>query len=217
MSEEAVQSRLEAELAHFGSIPWCSEILRSTPNIVVGLGHGIRAASDGKSSPFFSETVNTPSTIPAFIHFHSWPPPPGPSSPASQQQQQQQQLAGGGPLPIREVRALLSLAGGVDGHEGVCHGGVVCSILDEAIGLLALVNKKVGGLPELPLVTGHLNVHFRRPVRTGRAVLATSRVKADGGGGGAGRYACESILQDEQGTVLAVGEALFVQLQQIKL
>ncbi|KAL8382152.1 hypothetical protein RB595_006098 [Gaeumannomyces hyphopodioides] len=215
MSEEAIQSRLEAELAHFNSIPWCSELLRSTPNIVVGLGHGIRAASDGKSSPFFSQTINTPSTIPAFIHFHSWPPPLAPGAADQQQRRGGGSKPGAGLLPIREVRALLSLAGGVDGHEGVCHGGVVCSILDEAIGLLALVNKKVGGLPELPLVTGHLNVRFRRPVRTGRAVLATSRVKDDGDG--TGRYACEGVLQDEEGTVLAVGEALFVQLQQIKL
>ena len=65
----------------------------------------------------FSETLWTDRTIRAFLSYYK-PPPAG-------------SRIGG------EVRWLLSLGSGLDGLEGVCHGGILMLIFDDIIHELA--------------------------------------------------------------------------------
>ena len=48
-----------------------------------------------------------------------------------------------GPLAIQEVRTLMDLGNGVNGHPDICHGGFVATVLDEVIGILLTLNLEI--------------------------------------------------------------------------
>ncbi|MEW6224862.1 MAG: PaaI family thioesterase [Chloroflexota bacterium] len=94
----------------------------------------------------------------------------------------------------------LTLGERFEGWEGIAHGGIVCTILDEVMAW-ALVDHDVWG------VTARMNVEFRRPVRIGRPIRAEGRVlevrrrlvTAEG-----------VVLDGADGTLLARAEGTFV-------
>ena len=59
----------------------------------------------------------------------------------------------------------LSLDGAFEGWEGIAHGGIICTILDEVMAW-ALVGTDNWG------VTARMNVNFHRPVSVGRPIRA---------------------------------------------
>jgi uncharacterized protein (TIGR00369 family) len=63
----------------------------------------------------------------------------------------------------------LTLERGFEGWEGIAHGGIVCTILDEVMAW-ALVGADNWG------VTARMNVSFRRPVPVGRPIRAEGSV-----------------------------------------
>jgi uncharacterized protein (TIGR00369 family) len=94
----------------------------------------------------------------------------------------------------------LSLPVRFEGWEGIAHGGIVCTILDEVMAW-ALVDHDVWG------VTARMNVEFRRPVPIERPIRAEGRVlevrrrvvTAEG-----------VILDPADGAILARSEATFM-------
>jgi uncharacterized protein (TIGR00369 family) len=92
------------------------------------------------------------------------------------------------------------LAQQFQGWEEVAHGGIVCTLLDEAMAW-AVIGRGTWG------VTARLNVTFRRPIPVGLPIRAegwvvdeTRRVhKAEG-----------RIVDTATGEVLAIGESTFV-------
>jgi uncharacterized protein (TIGR00369 family) len=87
-----------------------------------------------------------------------------------------------------------------EGWEGIAHGGIVCTILDEVMAW-ALVDHDLWG------VTARINVDFRRPVPIGRRIRGEGRVRET-----KRRviYAEGVILDAEDGTQLARADATFV-------
>lgn len=97
------------------------------------------------------------------------------------------------------------------GWEGVAHGGIVCTILDEVMAW-AVIGRGTWG------VTARLNVAFRKPIMTGRAIRAEGHAVevARRLARAAGR-----ILDAETREVLATAESTFVavppdQLERLK-
>jgi uncharacterized protein (TIGR00369 family) len=94
----------------------------------------------------------------------------------------------------------LTLTDRFEGWEGIAHGGIVCTILDEVMAW-ALVDHDVWG------VTARMNVEFRRPVPIGRPIRGEGRVAevrrrlvtAEG-----------VILDAVDGTILARSEATYL-------
>src|ERR1700693_2889531 len=94
----------------------------------------------------------------------------------------------------------LALPERFQGWDGITHGGIVCTILDEVMAW-ALVDHDLWG------VTARMTVEFKRPVPLGRPIRAEGRVvrarrrlvDADG-----------VILDLADGTILARAEATFV-------
>lgn len=86
------------------------------------------------------------------------------------------------------------------GWEGMAHGGIVCTILDEVMGW-ALVNRDLWG------VTARMSVDFKRPVPIGHLIRGEGRVvrvrrrlvDAEG-----------VVLDPADGTVLARAQATYV-------
>jgi len=94
----------------------------------------------------------------------------------------------------------LTLPARFEGWEGIAHGGILCTILDEVMAW-ALVDHDVWG------VTARMAVDFRRPVSIGMPIRAEGRVlevrrrivTAEG-----------VILDPADGTVLARSEATYL-------
>lgn len=87
-----------------------------------------------------------------------------------------------------------------EGWEGMAHGGIVCTILDEVMAW-ALVDHDLWG------VTARMQVDFKRPVPIGRRIRGEGRVRD------VKRrlvYAEGMILDAEDGSELARAEATFV-------
>ena len=79
-----------------------------------------------------------------------------------------------------------------EGWEGIAHGGIVSTILDEVMAW-ALVDHDPWG------VTARIKVEFRRPVPIGRRIRGEGRVREERRG-----ICAEGVLVDaEDGTVLA--------------
>lgn len=85
------------------------------------------------------------------------------------------------------------------GYPGVTHGGIVAAMLDETAGRALM-----GDEPARFMVTGQLNVRYKKPVPTGVDLHLVGRVKSD-----KGRMAvAESFVYDMQGTLLAQAEVV---------
>jgi acyl-coenzyme A thioesterase PaaI-like protein len=95
-----------------------------------------------------------------------------------------------------------TLAPAFQGWDAVAHGGIVCTILDEVMAW-AVIGRGTWG------VTARLNVAFRKPIPTGRAIRAEGRVLE------MHRRAnrTEGVVRDAAtGEVLATAEGTFIAL-----
>ena len=85
------------------------------------------------------------------------------------------------------------------GPPGYCHGGVIATILDEAMA-------KVNRLFDVPAPTSRMTVEYLRPVPLNRSLEVWSRNVSRRGR----RLTHVAEIRDEQGTVLARSRGVFV-------
>jgi len=99
-------------------------------------------------------------------------------------------------LPIKEtpegVEMDYAVPGGFAGWQGIVHGGIVATILDE---LLAWACNRT----DRSMLTAEMTVRFRKPVRTGRPIHGVGRITEDKGR----LILAEARLLDESGQLLA--------------
>ncbi|KAI0946656.1 hypothetical protein AcW1_010066 [Taiwanofungus camphoratus] len=97
---------------------------------------------------------------------------------------------------------------GVCGHEGIVHGGLLATMLDESLGRTALLN-----LPDKIGVTAYLHLNYRAPTRADQFLVVKTRlVEAKGR-----KSKVAGSIEDMQGNVLVEAEALFIQPRYAKL
>ncbi|KAI0740514.1 Thioesterase/thiol ester dehydrase-isomerase [Earliella scabrosa] len=94
------------------------------------------------------------------------------------------------------------------GHEGVIHGGLLATLLDETLARVALLN-----LPEKVGVTANLNINYKAPTRADQFIVI--KVKLDEAQGRKSRVS--GTVEDMAGNVLVEANALFVQPRYAKL
>lgn len=93
----------------------------------------------------------------------------------------------------------LRLAKRFEGPPGHAHGGVIATLLDEAM-------SKANRIHNVVAMTRHLDVDYLKPVPIGVPLRLTARhVKAEGR-----KHRCEARLTNAQGEILAQGRALFI-------
>lgn len=93
------------------------------------------------------------------------------------------------------------LAKRFEGPPGHAHGGVIATLLDEA---MSKANRQFGVLA----MTRQMEVEYLKPVPLGLRLLLTGRHT-----GAEGRkHRCEAELANEAGEVLARGKALFIEV-----
>ncbi|OCH91722.1 Thioesterase/thiol ester dehydrase-isomerase [Obba rivulosa] len=94
------------------------------------------------------------------------------------------------------------------GHEGIVHGGLLATLLDESLARVALLN-----LPEKIGVTATLDLSYRAPTRADQFIVIKTRlVEARGR-----KARVEGTIEDLQGTVLVEAKGLFIQPKYAKL
>ncbi len=92
------------------------------------------------------------------------------------------------------------------GPPGHCHGGIIATILDEAMG-------KVNRLHQVVALTSHITVHYIKPVPLNQSLLVEARERRK-----RGRYHLNvAQILDPKGEVLARSEGLFVAIDPRKM
>lgn len=175
----------EPDLPHFQAIPWCAHLL-SSPNIVITPTNSREYKASTEDS-LFAETFKTDDTIGACLSFYSRPAP--------------------GVSRIEEIHTLLTLGYRLNGYPSVAHGGVVATIIDEVMGILISVNKRLGfGETQAGAVTAYLNVTYLKPVETPGTVLVSARFKEVTGR----KYFFEATVKAGSGEILSKADALYI-------
>ncbi|KAG6363903.1 hypothetical protein INS49_009006 [Diaporthe citri] len=185
----------EDDIKHFRSIPWCLKHLQPPDTELIITSAYSRSRKPNSEDALFSGTINSPSTLSHFILFY-----PRPTEPRS---------------VLPEIKGLITLGGDLDGHPGICHGGIVATIFDEVLGYaapagrLAGEGQGAGGRPVPSYVTAYLNTTYLRPVRTpGTILVVASTTRVEGR-----KIWVEASMEDGRGDKLARAEALFVEVK----
>ncbi|RMZ82989.1 hypothetical protein DV737_g1811, partial [Chaetothyriales sp. CBS 132003] len=188
-------------IQYFRSQPWLRRYL-DDPSY-----KSFRYLKDTGEDFFFARTLATPTTIPHLLCLNNRSVATPPEIPA------------GTPLPTSNSRGriqvpdkpdcifLINLAGpAIDGHPHICHGGVIASILDEAIGLVTMLHtQKADGVRD-PFYTVNLNVTYRAPVTTPSDVIVRCWLTARQGR----KLVAHGQFVDKDGVVLCEGEGTWV-------
>ena len=90
------------------------------------------------------------------------------------------------------------------GYEGIVHGGLISTVLDEVMGWAIYVRK-------LWAVTGTMNVRYRKPVRVGDVLTARAWVETVTGRKVDVRA---QLVRDSDDQVLADATALFIRVSE---
>ena len=110
---------------------------------------------------------------------------------------------------IDRVRSLIVLGPGADGYPGVCHGGLVATLIDESMSVLLGINKDLR--PEearLHTVTAYLNTTYKKTVRTPSTIVVVVKLAEKQGR----KIRLSAEMWDEK-TLLVKAEALFIEIQ----
>ncbi|KAI8889956.1 Thioesterase/thiol ester dehydrase-isomerase, partial [Backusella circina FSU 941] len=70
-----------------------------------------------------------------------------------------------------ELTTILHLGTNICGHDGIIHGGLAATILDDVLGYVA-----IPALPNMMGFTANLNVNYRRPITSDQWVVARAKV-----------------------------------------
>ncbi|GAA6043930.1 hypothetical protein JCM8097_000905 [Rhodosporidiobolus ruineniae] len=105
-------------------------------------------------------------------------------------------------LDKRESVLIFHVGGGLCGHEGVVHGGLLATVCDEALGRTALQN-----LPTNIGVTATLTMNYRKPTFANQYLVVRTELERQ-----EGRKAwVRGQVENTEGEVLAEASALFVE------
>ncbi|KAJ7434860.1 HotDog domain-containing protein [Mycena latifolia] len=108
----------------------------------------------------------------------------------------------------REAVVFLHVGRGLCGHDGIIHGGLLATLLDESLARNAISN-----LPDKVGVTATLSIKYRAPTRADQfIVIKTQLVDVKGR-----KAVVKGRVEDAEGTLLVEADALFVQPRYAKL
>lgn len=100
------------------------------------------------------------------------------------------------------VVSLAEVADTYEGPPGYVHGGIIATLLDETM-------SKAVRSHGLVAMTRHMEVDYRRPVKSKAAIRMEGRVTHSEGR----KHWTEAKILDAEGAVLAQGKGLFIEVQ----
>jgi acyl-coenzyme A thioesterase THEM4 len=176
----------EEAKSRFSSVPWAADLFND-PAIKAITNESRVVKPLSTADTFCAQTLATPDTIAACQNFYKEGPPPD---------------------SFREVLSLVKLGSGVNGHIDTCHGGFVSLLLDEIIGTVAEYERPA----DKSTMTAYLKVDYKKPVPTPGTVLCRAWLEKSEGR----KIWGKGTVEDGEGVVLAMGEALFLVVERVK-
>jgi acyl-coenzyme A thioesterase PaaI-like protein len=178
----------EPDLLHFRSIPWCSALL-ADPSFTITPTFA-RQFKESTEDSLIAETLHSPNAISHCLSAYRTPHD--------------------GQTWIEETRTFLKLGKGMNGGPNLLHGGMIATILDEAMGLLLTINKDDhGGSLSGDTVTAKLDIRYMKPIFTPGTVMAVARCRKREGR----KFRQEAWIEDSDGTILARADALWISIR----
>jgi acyl-coenzyme A thioesterase PaaI-like protein len=105
-------------------------------------------------------------------------------------------------VPAKSIKTEFIPAKSHQGYEGIVHGGLISTVLDEAMTKLAF---SLG----LNAVTGRLTVRFKSPLMVGERVTVTGRLVKESGRA----IEAEASAVKDDGTVVAEAEGILMRVR----
>jgi uncharacterized protein (TIGR00369 family) len=103
--------------------------------------------------------------------------------------------------PDGSVVSLPTIADTFEGHPGYLHGGIIATLLDEAMSKAVRAKGR-------PSMTRHIEIDFLRPVLSGAPLRIEGHVvRSDGR-----KHWAESAILDGEGKTLAAAKGLFLEV-----
>jgi hypothetical protein len=200
-----------SDLDYFGAIPHLNHYIHDpqTNYKAAAFISVYRKPGEPSADLFFARTIASEDTVPhrlLLLRKGNWDIP---SISATDENKTQ-----GRPFPAPEtpeVILLYDLRDGMNGFPHTAHGGSMCALLDETLGMCAEIyrqtdTKREGGKSKTTLYTAQLNVSFLAPVRTPGVV----RVRAWMVGREGRKWRLRAQMDDGQGKVLLETESLWI-------
>lgn len=187
----------EYDISTFKSIPWVADLLRDESFITVEPWLQAKMVED----KLFQSTLNSPSKLKAFL-------------PQYRKTRKSEKSSSEMSDEVEELRLFWLLGSDLDGNPGMLHGGIIMTLLDEAMGLVLVLDGYYAGSPKRessqPAVTAYLNTKFRRPISTPAAIMVHVQLieKVEDR-----KWKVQATVYDSGNQALASGEGLFVKLR----
>lgn len=162
---------------------------------------------------FFSKTINTPITIPHLVSLQlneiKTPEDLAKGSSYNQTTISNTLLE---PVPKNPDCIFLLALGhpGLDGHPATMHGGVLCAILDEMMGLCVMLHHTHVEEPRASIYTVTLDTTYRAPVPTPGDVLVKTWLTRRQGR----KWWCRGQVCDKHGVVMTEAVGMWVEARQ---
>jgi len=121
-------------------------------------------------------------------------------------------LSGPGKLAVRplirvkndesEAWGFTHLGRGLCGHDGIVHGGLMATLLDESMGRVAFFN-----LPNHIALTANLSLNYRAPTKADQFVVIKCKLESQKGR----KAVVSSRVEDMQGNLLIEASSVFIE------
>lgn len=197
-------------IAHFRSNPWANNLVSSEDYTPIPTDSRRRKPSTGEDG-FFADTLATSTTIPHVLTLQrrNITPPQSETPTWLPATKQDAAAAAAKPTPgttPADIIMILDLASpGLSGHPSTVHGGVVATLIDEAMSLAVAAHTAAPGSfasgednPRGKIFTAQLDVRYRKRVTT--PALLVVRAKVVGRVGRKFWVRAQAVQEDEEGS-----------------
>ncbi|KFY50310.1 hypothetical protein V496_09419 [Pseudogymnoascus sp. VKM F-4515 (FW-2607)] len=194
----------QRDLQHYMTTTWTRALLTQGGQIVIPCrARNVKSSSE---SNFYAKILATPGTFARYLCFHG--------------RLSMDPTSGGKEKILTEMHSLVRLEGDLNGFSDTLHGGVVCTLFDESMGLVLAYNIH-GGLINVPdqefhgenegaagfaVFTGEMTTRFLAAIKTPQDVLVTAVVDKVVGR----KFFVTASMKDQHGKVLATGKAVWI-------
>ncbi|KAJ5204161.1 Thioesterase superfamily [Penicillium cinerascens] len=193
-------------IEHFRSNQWANNLISSEDYTPIPTDSRRFKPSSGEDG-FFARTLATPTTIPHVLTLQRRNIAPPHSEPPTWLPATKQDAANGKPTPSAtpaDIIMIYDLASpGLSGHPSTVHGGIVATLIDEAMSLAVAAHTSTSGSatsddnPRGSIFTMQLDVRYRK--RVTNPALLVIRSKVIGRVGRKFWVRAQALQEDEEG------------------
>jgi uncharacterized protein (TIGR00369 family) len=106
----------------------------------------------------------------------------------------------------QRVLCRVRLAGQFQGPPGHAHGGIIATLLDEAM-------SKANRQRNIVAMTRHISIDYLRPVPLETDLMLEGWSESDASSAGGRKHRCSAEIRNSSGTVLASATGVFVEVR----